>query len=112
MKNGEFEKRATKRRLVGLPAECKLEESVTSGFVRDITQTGAFISSNRERDQERIQVPFDSPLDRLLKVGDQFLLTFIQSTIMNRRSVPVTVCWQGISDEHGCRGFGVRYDTD
>ena len=27
------------------------------------------------------------------------------------RSVPATVCWQGISSEHGCHGYGVQRDT-
>jgi hypothetical protein len=111
MKNGEAEKRATKRWQVGLPTECTLAESVAGGLVRDITEAGAFVASDRERDRSGIRALSASPLERLLQVGDRFLLTFIQSTVMNRRSVPATVCWQGISSEHGCHGYGVQYDT-
>ena len=111
MKNGEVERRATKRWPVGLTAECNLRESVAGGLVRDITQAGAFVASDRERDRSGIRASSASPLAQLLQVGDRFLLTFTQSTVMNKRSVPVTVIWEGLSVEHGCHGYGVRYDT-
>jgi hypothetical protein len=74
-------------------------------------QAGAFVASNRERDRRCIRASSASPLEQLLQVGDRFLLTFIQSTVMNTRLVPVTVVWEGLSVEHGCHGYGVRYDT-
>jgi hypothetical protein len=88
MRDGEVERRATKRWQVGLPAEYRLAESVASGLVRDITQAGAFVASDRERDRSGIRASSSSPLEQLLQVGDRFLLTFIQSTVMNKRLSP------------------------
>lgn len=110
MKDGELDKRATKRWTVGLAAECNLGESVTSGLVRDMTQTGAFFVTD-SGGSNGIKSLSEAPLDQKLRVGDKFLLTLLKSNVMNRRSVTATVIWEGRSTEHGCHGYGVLYDT-
>jgi hypothetical protein len=103
------EKRTTRRWSVGLPAECKLGGVVAPALVRDVTQAGAFIVSGTQP-SGLLRAP-EPTLEHLLEVGDRILLSFLRTTVMDRRSIWATVRWQGISAEHGSRGYGVRYDT-
>jgi hypothetical protein len=111
MKRAQAEKRDARRRLVGFPVECMMGGLVASGLVRDITLGGAFIASSHGRDLGGFQAPSETAFNKLLQVGDQFLLTFTKTSVMNEHSVLATVCWQGISAEHGCHGYGAQYNT-
>lgn len=101
--------RTTARRQVRIPARCELGALAVGGLIRDLNGAGAFIGEDSLVFSS--EEPSASPLS-LLHIGDQFLLTFLKSPIMNERSMLATVCWQGSSIMHSCHGLGVRFDPE
>jgi hypothetical protein len=95
--------------MIGLQAECKMGGRTARGLVRDLTQAGAFITSRLKSGSGGVQIASELTIERLLQVGDRFLLVYLNAPFMHERTMTATVRWRGFSSEHNCDGFGVQF---
>lgn len=111
---GQYDLHVTNRRLetrnpVMFPVHCRLGGSATSGYIRDLSERGAFIEAVvDDTSSPVVEFSFVSLID----VNDQFVLNYDQRQYDPPIYGLATIKWMGYSKTHKCSGFGIQFDVD
>ncbi|MFC1610236.1 serine/threonine protein kinase [Myxococcota bacterium] len=100
-------RRREPRRVVAWEAECRLGGCATLAVMRDVSERGAFVVP--ATDIPGIGLLDQTELARLLKVGDQFVLTYTERPFSPAIQTIATLKWSGYSQTHRCHGYGLAF---
>ena len=98
--------RVLRRIATAWPAECMIDGEVVRGTVRDVTSKGVFFQPEHAARDGRYYTHLEG--GRVAERDASVVLRLLYQSIPDVE-VRGRVRWTGISDIHGCGGFGLEF---
>ena len=79
-------------------------------MIRDVSDNGFFFQPGADVTNQRFKSV--GKLHSMLRIGDQFLMSYDDEGNGQPKQSIATLCWTGFSWNHKCHGYGIHLEPE